>query len=148
MYNLNCETENFHCVKFTINFHEMCNKKCDEDKRRGCKYLYKNVRNIYTVDGSNSIGLSKCVRVIWSSSHRSFVISDRNKSGSHLRQFHYTMINWCTVQWGLIVKKLFNPLESFQRLWLLNTYFSTEFKFYFIYRKYEVGYLIAGSILV
>ena len=43
--------------------------------------------------GSNSKGLSKCVRAIGSSSHRGPVIWERKISGSDSGQFHYALIS-------------------------------------------------------
>jgi len=52
------------------------------------------------------------------------LLEETNEVLSDEEQFHNTMIsNWYPGQWSLEVKKpRFNPLESFQRLQLLNTH--------------------------
>ena len=62
--------------------------------------------------------MSKCVRVIGSSSQQSSVISERNKSGSDLGQFHCAMMTDAQYHCR---KNSLNLLESSQTLRLLKT---------------------------
>ena len=70
--------------------------------------------------GSNSKGRSKSVVAIGSSSHRGCVILERTKTGSDPSSF-ITLLQLMHSKVGLYRTKIFNPLDSSQRLWLLNT---------------------------